>query len=348
MTNNTLNSNRAGFPADTGNPGKGRGGAIFSSGTLTLDHTNFGGNSAQISGGGVFVDTGGTATITSGGFTANIATNSDGGGLFTAGGVANLTGVTFTGNTAGRFGGGARLNAAVIQHSTFTANTSASEGGGVLLFNTSEVIASTFTSNTSSLSGGVSMGGPSDRSQTLQVINSLFHDNHCTSPSGVADMRLFDLTIDLVNNTFARPAVVGQTSVAFFRSNLSAENNIWNGYLTSLIEGQTAPGITMSEDYNLLFNAPLGVTVPPGAHNLTTDPQFVNPVAADFSLRSSSPAIDSGDDSALPAGILTDLANQPRFIDSPGAPNTGVGTPPVDRGAFEYSLKALYLPVIVR
>ena len=107
-------------------------------------------------------------------------------------------------------------------------------------------------------------------------------------------------------------------------------------------------GITISEDYNLFFNAPLGATVPPGAHNLTADPQFVDPLAADFSLRSSSPAIDSGDNSALPAGILTDWADQPRFVDSPGAPNTGVGTPPVDRGAFEYSLKALYLPVIVR
>ena len=111
------------------------------------------------------------------------------------------------------------------------------------------------------------------------------------------------------------PAVAGQRSVVFFRSNLAAENNIWNEYLTSLLEGQTATGITISEDYNLFFNAPLGATVPPGAHSLTADPQFVDPSAADFSLSSSSPAIDSGDNSALPAGILTDLADQPRFVE---------------------------------
>ena len=55
------------------------------------------------------------------------------------------------------------------------------------------------------------MQGTSDRSQTLRVINSLFYDNQCISTAGVADMRLFDLNIDLVNNTFARPAVAGQT-----------------------------------------------------------------------------------------------------------------------------------------
>ncbi len=147
VANSTLNSNQAGFPANSGNPGLGRGGAIFSSGTLTLDDTNFGGNGAQISGGGVFVDTAGTATINGGTFTSNIATTTDGGGLFTAGGVSNLTGVTFTGNTAGRFGGGARLNAADIQFSDFIANSAASEGGGALLISASEVIASTFTGN---------------------------------------------------------------------------------------------------------------------------------------------------------------------------------------------------------
>ena len=65
------------------------------------------------------------------------------------------------------------------------------------------------------------MQGTSDRSQTLRVINSLFYNNFCISTAGVADMRLFDLNIDLVNNTFARPAVAGQRSVAFFRSNLA-------------------------------------------------------------------------------------------------------------------------------
>jgi hypothetical protein len=267
--------------------------------------------------------------------------------LFTSGGVSNLTGVSVANNTAGRIGGGARLNAAIIQRSSFSGNSAASEGGGVQLVNASDVIASIFTGNSANLSGGLVMQGTPDRSQTLRVINSLFYDNHRISSAGAADLRLFDLTIELVNNTFARPGLAGQRSVAFFRSNLTAENNIWNGYLASLTLGQAAAGTTISEDYNLFFNAPLDASVPPGTHGLTADPQFVNPLAANFSLIITSPAIDAGDNNALPPGILTDLANLPRFTDMPGTPNTGVGTPPVDRGALEFS-RLVYLPEVLK
>ncbi len=192
------------------------------------------------------------------------------------------------------------------------------------------------------------MQGTIDRSQTLRVINSLFYDNQRISTAGAADMRLFDLTITLANNTFGRPGAAGQVSAAFFRSNLAAENNIWSGYQTSLLEGQTAMGITLSEDYNLLFNAPLGVSLPAGAHNLTGDPQFADPANNNFQPRISSPAIDSGDKSILPIDILTDLGNMSRFIDVPGVPNTGAGTPPVDRGAYEFPAARVYVPLVSR
>jgi len=192
------------------------------------------------------------------------------------------------------------------------------------------------------------MQGTIDRSQTLRVINSLFYDNQRISAAGAADMRLFDLTITLANNTFGRPGAAGQDSVVFFRSNLAAENNIWSGYQTSLLEGQTAMGITLSEDYNLLFNAPLGATLPAGAHNLTGDPQFADPANNNFQPRISSPAIDSGDKSILPADILTDLGNLFRFIDVPGVLNTGAGTPPVDRGAYEFPAARVYIPLVSR
>jgi hypothetical protein len=39
----------------------------------------------------------------------------------------------------------------------------------------------------------------------------------------------------------------------------------------------------------------------------------------------------------VPVGILTDLAGNPRFADSPDAPEVGSGTPPVvDMGAYEF------------
>ncbi len=57
----------------------------------------------------------------------------------------------------------------------------------------------------------------------------------------------------------------------------------------------------------------------------------------DARVRSGSPAIDSGNNAAVPAGITTDLAGQPRFADDPATPDAGFGIPPiVDRGAYEF------------
>jgi hypothetical protein len=266
----------------------------------------------------------------------------------TSGGVSTLHGVVFTNNTAGRFGGGARLLAAVIEHSTFSGNSAASEGGAVLLFNSSDVFASTFNGNQASLSGGVSMQGSVDRLQNLRVFNSLFYDNLATSTAGAADMRLFDLTITLANNTYGRAGAAAQNSVAFFRSNLNIENNIWNNYQASMLIGQTAVGTTLNVDYNLYFNAPLNASIPGGAHDLTADPQFANPAAADFKLLGSSPAIDSGDTTVLPASILADLAFLPRFMNAPAVPDTGVGNPPLDRGALEFIPAPGYLPAVFK
>lgn len=83
------------------------------------------------------------------------------------------------------------------------------------------------------------------------------------------------MNIVLGNNTFARPGIPGQPSATFFRSNLNAKNNIWSSYTASLTEGQTAVGVSLSEDFNLFFNAPLGGTVPSGAHSLTADRKSV-------------------------------------------------------------------------
>jgi hypothetical protein len=67
----------------------------------------------------------------------------------------------------------------------------------------------------------------------------------------------------------------------------------------------------------------------------------LNPVFEDAACRLSgdSPCIDAGDNTAVPAGILSDLDGNSRFVDDPCTPNTGSGTPPiVDMGAYEFQL----------
>lgn len=55
-----------------------------------------------------------------------------------------------------------------------------------------------------------------------------------------------------------------------------------------------------------------------------------------------SPCIDAGDNGAVPAGLLIDLDAQPRFIDDPTTPDTGLGAAPiVDMGAYEFQLKVV-------
>jgi hypothetical protein len=88
-----------------------------------------------------------------------------------------------------------------------------------------------------------------------------------------------------------------------------------------------------------------GWTGPGGVGNLNADPLFVDPDGPDnlpgtadddLPLAAGSPCIDAADNNAVPIGVTTDLAGEPRFVDSLITPDTGNGTPPiVDMGAHE-------------
>ena len=80
----------------------------------------------------------------------------------------------------------------------------------------------------------------------------------------------------------------------------------------------------------------------PGASNIDADPIFANPAGDDFRLAAGSPCIDAGDNTAVPPGVTTDLAGNPRFVDDPSTPDCqqspgqcGVA-PVVDMGAYEF------------
>ena len=81
-----------------------------------------------------------------------------------------------------------------------------------------------------------------------------------------------------------------------------------------------------------------------GGDNIDANPIFVDADGADdipgtldddLRLLPGSPAINAGDNNALPAGITTDLAGQPRIVNST-----------IDRGAYE--LPPIYLPIITK
>ncbi len=84
------------------------------------------------------------------------------------------------------------------------------------------------------------------------------------------------------------------------------------------------------------------------------DPLFADAANADYTLLAGSPAIDAGDNAALPADTLDadgdldvlealplDLAGNPRFVDDPSATDSGVGGAPiVDLGPIEVQAPA--------
>src|SRR5258708_36080937 len=73
-----------------------------------------------------------------------------------------------------------------------------------------------------------------------------------------------------------------------------------------------------------------------GIGNKNANPLFVNAGAGNWQLGAGSPAVDAGNNAAVPGGLTTDLAGQPRFFDDPAVADTGAGTAPiVDMGAYE-------------
>ncbi len=112
-------------------------------------------------------------------------------------------------------------------------------------------------------------------------------------------------------------------------------NNLITFSSTAGVVSEGGGGITLA--FNDVFNPAgenySGVADLTGTNgNLAADPKYFNADNAQYTLRSGSPAIDSGTSAGAPA---LDIQGNPRF-DDPNAPNTGAGVPNYyDRGAFE-------------
>jgi hypothetical protein len=75
-----------------------------------------------------------------------------------------------------------------------------------------------------------------------------------------------------------------------------------------------------------------------GVGNIDADPLFRNPLASDFHLTDGSPCIDAGNTTAVQSGILVDSDGNPRGLDDPASPDTGISFlgVTVDMGAYEF------------
>lgn len=91
-----------------------------------------------------------------------------------------------------------------------------------------------------------------------------------------------------------------------------------------------------------------------GTNNINANPLFVDAPNGDLRLAADSPCIDAADNTAVPAGITTDLDGNPRFVDDPDTPDCQqapgeCGDPPVvDMGAYELQGAALLIGLDIK
>ncbi|MCC6425876.1 MAG: right-handed parallel beta-helix repeat-containing protein [Phycisphaerales bacterium] len=225
-----------------------------------------------------------------------------------------------TGNEVACWGGGvySESNAGPRVINCRITNNYAPEGGGVFVISSNlRVENCLIDGNTGSTGGGFCSFGGSDS----LLVNCQLTNNHATGYGGGAF--LYDAT--MINCTVANNSTEWMAAGIYGGNGGTVTNSIiWGNTGAAQIEQAAEVSYSIVE----------GGAV--GTGNLPSNPKFMNALAGDFRLSHLSPGVDAGLNSAVPMGILKDLAGRPRFFDVLTAPNfIEQAGAPVDIGAFE-------------
>jgi len=338
LTNCTFSGNSAQY---------GNGGGMYNeSSSPTLTDCMFSGNAADRGGGMANFDSSSPA-VTNCTFSDNSAVfNVGGGGMCNCSSSPTVIGCSFSDNEAVRGGGMSNWPSAspTVTNCTFHNNTAGDGGGG--MFNrdsSSPTLTNCAFSGNSTLADGGGMHNMISSSPTLT--NCTFSGNEAgTAPGytghggGMSNWSSSSPTV--TNCTFA------QNSAGALEGGAGMYNSSCSPTVTNCIlrdggdEIANENGSTVAVTYSDVQGGWAG------AGNINADPLFVSPGGDDYRLGAGSPCIDAGDNSAVPAGITTDLEGLARFIDDPASADTGSGTSPiVDMGAYEFGSSVNTVPV---
>jgi parallel beta-helix repeat protein len=257
-------------------------------------------------------------TIT-GGCANGTSSNNSGGGMYNSSGSPTVANCIFAGSVSSGYGtgvgGGAMYNSAsspTVSNCTFIGNLAYYAAGGAV-FNDSSCALLTncrFAGNMATSGGGVYC-----RNSSLTLTNCTFSGNTAGRGGG---------------------GIYSASSSSLTLTNCI----IWGSGSSPVYNDSSTLTVTYSDIEGVY----------PGTGNINADPLFVrNPSPGpdsnwgtadddygDLRLQAGSPCIDAGNNTAVPAGVTTDLAGLPRFWDVPGTADTGSGIAPiVDMGAYE-------------
>lgn len=237
---------------------------------------------------------------------------------------SEVSGTRFIGNTTSaepaRIGGGMRITSPVtsgavrLDRCVFDSNTASGAGGGLAF---------------------IVLGSRSDY-PVFEISNSRFTQNHAggrgaglttgawlpPDPDFRFDMRLTNCTI--ADNTTVLP-YGGGLSIA--GCNLIARNLLaWNNHGTKSVESIYMEATATAD---VTYSCIQGGF--PGLGNIDADPAF-SPDGS-YRLTPGSPCVDAGDSTGIDP-LASDLGGGVRLVNA-HAPDTGLGCPVVDIGAFE-------------
>jgi len=269
------------------------------------------GNGNNDKGGGILCVNGASPTVRNCHFVGNRCTFGGGAGYIN-GSTPTFTDCTFEDNIGGSFGGAFDMATA-----------------GPLRFDRC-----VFIGNRAQRAGALEVFA----SNGIEVTNCSFFDNTATGASGGGALWIGQGSNTLVVNC----SIVGNSSTNQAAGGIrvqSAAPVIRN----TILWANTGPGGAQGSINQVTASANLAHCIVEGgfagASNLAADPQLADMGIGDLRLTLASPAIDAGDNGAVPAGISLDLAQAARIVDEPDVADTGLGSAPiVDMGAFESAL----------
>ena len=227
----------------------------------------------------------------------------------------------------------------IVKNCIFTGNT-ASGGGAISCDNDSSptIINCVITGNTAGFNGGAVL--TTDQS-TPTFINCTITGNTAAWNGGGVYLNGFRGPGPTFINCTIADNTAGREGGGIFADGFESDATITNSIIWANSGEQiTGPG----GDVVVRFSDVQGGFV--GQGNINADPRFTDPAAGDYRISTGSPVIDAGDNTAVPTGVTTDLDGNPRFVDDPNTPNTGVPghgfAEIVDMGAYEFQGEACY------
>jgi len=269
-------------------------------------------------------------TITGGNADGSLYSREYGGGMYARSSVTVID-CTLTGNSA-VYGAGMYLGPSdccvtspTLIDCTFTENSAQNQGGGLWIGDSdATMINCMIRGNSAGGHGGGMMFGNDTFSR---LVNCVIGGNTAGDDGG-GIYAVFAFTTSLTNCTVSGNSAANRGAGLFsdYDCAMTLDNSIFWGNTDAGGTDESAqidyePGQEPAVNHSCVqgWTGSLG-----GTGNIGADPQFVDPAAGDYRVLPRSPCVDAGDNSAVPASVVTDMDGNPRILG-----------PAVDMGAYE-------------